>query len=224
MATLDVSPPYPWSQRPSPALALWSLNSTSGSPIGDAVTQRAIDSTRAGRRENEVAGDAMQTLYYMGGEMAHVITPFVASGEHMSPPHRICTDKIIRNRDLCFIDIGAMWNGYFADIGRTTMVGKPSKVQKQVYTAVYEGLMAGIDQMRPGGTNQDAADAVARDHRQRDRERRAAGADLRLDERDVRVGDVDHGVALGVRRLARRQDLRRAELTQPDRPHGTGSP
>jgi len=128
--------------------------------IGDAVTQRAIDSTRAGRRENEVAGDAMQTLYYMGGEMAHVITPFVASGEHMSPPHRICTDKIIRNRDLCFIDIGAMWNGYFADIGRTTVVGKPSKLQKQVYTAVYEGLLAGIDQMRPGRTNQDAADAV----------------------------------------------------------------
>jgi Xaa-Pro aminopeptidase len=128
--------------------------------IGDAVTQRAIDSTRAGRRENEVAGDAMQTLYYMGGEMAHVITPFVASGEHMSPPHRICTDKIIRNRDLCFIDIGAMWNGYFADIGRTTIVGRPSKLQKQVYTAVYEGLMAGIDQMRPGRTNQDAADAV----------------------------------------------------------------
>jgi Xaa-Pro dipeptidase len=128
--------------------------------IGDAVTQRAIDSTRAGRRENEVAGDAMQTLYYLGGEMAHVITPFVASGEHMSPPHRICTDKIIRNRDLCFIDIGAMWNGYFADIGRTTIVGRPSAMQKKVYTAVYEGLMAGVEQMRPGRTNQDVADAV----------------------------------------------------------------
>ena len=128
--------------------------------IGDAVTQRALDSTRAGRRENEVAGDAMQTLYYMGGEMAHVITPFVASGEHMSPPHRICTDKIIRNRDLCFIDIGAMWNGYFADIGRTTIVGKPSTIQKKVYRAVYEGLMAGVGQMRPGRTNQDVADAV----------------------------------------------------------------
>ena len=87
--------------------------------IGDSVTRRAIDATKEGRRENEIAGDAMQTLYYLGGEMAHVITPFVASGEHMSPPHRICTDKIVRNGDLCFIDIGAMWNGYFADIGRT---------------------------------------------------------------------------------------------------------
>jgi Xaa-Pro aminopeptidase len=128
--------------------------------IGDSVTQRALDETRAGRRELEVAGDAMQTLFYLGGEMAHVITPYVASGEHMSPPHRLATDKIIRNQDLCFIDIGAMWNGYFADIGRTTIVGKPSKVQQKIYTAVYQGLMAGIDKMRPGFTNQDCADAI----------------------------------------------------------------
>ncbi len=128
--------------------------------VGDSVTQRALDETRAGRREQDVAGDAMQTLYYMGGEMAHVITPFVASGEHMSPPHRICTDKIIRNGDLCFIDIGAMWNGYFSDIGRTTIVGRPSRQQQKIYTAVYEGLMAGVAEMRPGRTNQDVADAI----------------------------------------------------------------
>lgn len=128
--------------------------------IGDSVTQRALDETRAGRREMEVAADAMQTLFRMGGEMAHVITPFVASGEHMSPPHRLATDKVIRNQDLCFIDIGAMWNGYFADIGRTTIVGRPSKTQQKIYTAVYEGLMAGIEKMRPGLTNQDCADAI----------------------------------------------------------------
>ena len=128
--------------------------------IGDSVTQRALDETKAGRRELEVAGDAMQTLFYLGGEMAHVITPFVASGEHMSPPHRLATDKIIRNQDLCFIDIGAMWNGYFADIGRTTIVGKPHKRQQEIYTAVYEGLMAGIDKMRPGFTNKDCSDAI----------------------------------------------------------------
>ena len=128
--------------------------------IGDAVTQRALDETRAGRRELEVAGDAMQTLFHLGGEMAHVITPFVASGEHMSPPHRLATDKLMRNHDLCFIDIGAMWNGYFADIGRTTVIGRPSRRQQEIYTAVYEGLMAGIDRMRPGLTNADAAAAV----------------------------------------------------------------
>jgi Xaa-Pro aminopeptidase len=128
--------------------------------IGDAVTQRALDGARAGRRELEVAGDAMQTLFHLGGEMAHVVTPFVASGEHMSPPHRLATDKLMRNRDLCFIDIGAMWNGYFADIGRTTIVGRPSRRQQEIYTAVYEGLHAGIARMRPGATNRDVADAI----------------------------------------------------------------
>lgn len=128
--------------------------------IGDAVTQRAIDSSKAGRRELEIAGDAMQTLFHLGGEMAHVVTPFVATGEHMSPPHRLATDKLARNSDLCFIDIGAMWNGYFGDIGRTTIIGKASKQQKTIYTAVYEGLMAGVEKMRPGFTNIDAADAI----------------------------------------------------------------
>lgn len=128
--------------------------------IGDSVTKRALEETRAGRRECEVAGDAMQTLYYLGGEMAHVITPYVASGEHMSPPHRLCTDKIMRNGDLCFIDIGAMWNGYFADIGRTTIVGKPTRRQREIYTAVYEGLMAGVDKLRSGNTTKDVSDAV----------------------------------------------------------------
>ncbi len=128
--------------------------------IGEAVTRRALDAVREGRRECEVAGDAMQTLYYLGGEMAHVITPFVASGEHMSPPHRICSDKLIRNHDVAFIDIGAMWNGYFADIGRMTIVGKPSRRQKEVYTAVYQGLQAGIATMRPGKTNVDVSKAI----------------------------------------------------------------
>lgn len=153
--------------------------------IGDSVTQRALDETRAGRRELEVAGDAMQTLFYLGGEMAHVITPLVASGEHMSPPHRLATDKIIRNQDLCFIDIGAMWNGYFADIGRTTIVGKPSKRQQQIYTAVYEGLMAGIEKMRPGFTNADAADAII-----------AKIAEHSLDDRLFSLF-IGHGIGMG---------------------------
>jgi Xaa-Pro dipeptidase len=131
--------------------------------IADSVTQRAIDESRAGRRECEVAGDAMQTLYYLGGEQPHVTTPFVASGEHMAPPHRFATDKIIRHGDLVFIDIGAMWNGYFADIGRTTIVGRSSARQKEVYAAVFGALQAGIEVMRPGNTTDHVAAAVKRE-------------------------------------------------------------
>lgn len=128
--------------------------------IADAVTATAVATVAEGVRECEVAAEAMRTLFRLGGEYAHVMTPFVASGEHMAPPHRICSDKLIRAGDVVFIDIGANWNGYFGDVARTTICGTPSKRQQEIFTAVYEGLQAGIAEMRPGRTNHDAAQAI----------------------------------------------------------------
>jgi Xaa-Pro dipeptidase len=130
--------------------------------IADAVTASGIAAIAEGVRECEIAAEAMRTLFRLGGEYAHVMTPFVASGENMAPPHRICSDKLIRHGDVVFIDIGANWNGYFGDVARTAICGEASDDQKKIYTAVYEGLKAGIAEMRPGRTNKDAADALVR--------------------------------------------------------------
>lgn len=131
--------------------------------IADAVCATATAAVADGVRECEVAGEAMRTLFRLGGEYAHVMTPFVASGEHMAPPHRICSDKLIRTGDLVFIDIGAAWNGYFGDMARTVLCGeKASDDQKKIFTAVYDALKAGIAEMRPGRTNKDSADAFRR--------------------------------------------------------------
>ena len=128
--------------------------------IAEAVTATAAAHVREGVRECEVAGEALRTLYRLGGEYAHVTTPFVASGERMSPPTRLATDKLIRAGDLVFIDIGAMWNGYFGDIGRTVVCGTPSADQCRIYRTVWESLQAGIAAMRPGATNADVAAAI----------------------------------------------------------------
>jgi Xaa-Pro aminopeptidase len=130
------------------------------SAIGDAVTESAIAAVRPGVREYDVVAEAMHTLYRLGGEMAHLATPFVASGEHMSPPNRFASDKVIRHGDLVFIDIGAMWSGYYADVGRTVICGKPSDRQREVFTAVRHALHAATAAMRPGNTNDDVAAAV----------------------------------------------------------------
>jgi Xaa-Pro dipeptidase len=130
--------------------------------IADAVTASGVAAIAEGVRECEVAAEAMRTLFRLGGEYAHVMTPFVASGENMAPPHRICSDKIIRHGDVVFIDIGANWNGYFGDVARTAICGEASGDQKKIYTAVYEALKAGISEMRPGRTNKDAAEALVR--------------------------------------------------------------
>jgi Xaa-Pro aminopeptidase len=128
--------------------------------IAEGVTQAAFDAIAPGVRENEVAAEAMRALYHLGGEMAHVATPFVASGEHMSPPNRLATEKIIRDGDIVFIDIGAMWNGYFGDLGRTTICGRPSRRQQEIYTCVFEALRDATAAMKAGNTNDDVAAAV----------------------------------------------------------------
>ncbi len=124
--------------------------------IADAVTAAAVAASQEGARECDVAAAGMATLFRLGGEYAHVMTPFVASGEHMAPPHRITSDKLIRHGDLVFIDIGACWNGYFGDMARTVVCGTPSRRQQEVFTAVYAALHEGIAAMRPGNTNVDA--------------------------------------------------------------------
>ena len=126
--------------------------------IADSVTMTAIENSKPGVREYDVAAEAMKTLFTHGGEFGHLASPFVASGEHMAPPTRFPTDKIIRNGDIVFIDIGACWNGYFGDCGRATLAGgPPHPMQQKVYTTVYKALKAGIAKMQPGYTNEDSA-------------------------------------------------------------------
>lgn len=128
--------------------------------VAEAVTATALDCVRPGVRECEVAGEALRTLFRLGGEYPHVTSPFVASGERMAPPTRLATDKLIRTGDLVFVDIGAMVNGYFGDIGRTVVCGVPSADQRRIYRAVYEALQDGIAAMRPGATNVEVARAI----------------------------------------------------------------
>jgi Xaa-Pro aminopeptidase len=124
------------------------------------VTDAAIRAVRPGIREWDVVAEAMHTLFRLGGEMAHVATPFVASGEHMSPPNRFASDKIIREGDLVFIDIGAQFNGHYADVARTVICGTPSRRQREIFTAVYHSLLSATRAMKAGATNDDVAAAA----------------------------------------------------------------
>jgi Xaa-Pro aminopeptidase len=84
-----------------------------------------------------------------------------------------------------FIDIGANWNGYFGDVARTAVCGEASNEQRKIHTAVYDALKAGIETMRPGRTNKDAADAFVQ-----------AAAKYGLRDRFLSLF-IAHGVGIG---------------------------
>ena len=107
-----------------------------------------------------MVAEAMHTLYRLGGEEAHVTTPFVASGEHMAPPNRIAGDKMIRNGDLVFIDIGAQWARLLRGHGPDRDLRHAHRRQQEVYTAVYDALPPRRMRCAAGNTNRDVARAV----------------------------------------------------------------
>jgi Xaa-Pro dipeptidase len=52
--------------------------------------------------------------------------------------------------DLVKFDPNALWRGYFADTGRTAVVGEPSAKQLRCFNAVRAGFDAGVASLKPG--------------------------------------------------------------------------
>lgn len=58
------------------------------------------------------------------------------------------------------MDLGGCFNGYFSDVTRTIVVGKPNEDQTRIYRAVYDSIQAAKDTMKPGATNAEVNEAA----------------------------------------------------------------
>ena len=136
------------------------------SRIAEVGMQTAIDNIRTGARNCEILGDVMKVFYSLGMEVPQC-NLIVTSGEETAPLHRFASDKMIRQGDLVFMDLGGCFNGYFSDFTRTVIHGKPNDMQKRIYAAVYEEMMVVQELLKPGHTNvelNEAARGVIRKH------------------------------------------------------------
>lgn len=76
--------------------------------------------------------------------------------------HGIPSEKReLKEGDILSVDCGSIWEGYYGDGAYTYPVGKISDEAKQLLKVTEEGLMLGIDQMRPGNRLFDIGAAIA---------------------------------------------------------------
>lgn len=122
---------------------------------------RAVEFIKPGVRECEVLGVIMDTFYSYGMEVPQC-SLIVASGDNTAPIHRFASDRMIRRGDLVFMDLGGCFNGYFSDVTRTIVVGKPNEEQTRIYRACYDSILATKATMKPGVTNTEV-NTAARD-------------------------------------------------------------
>lgn len=125
--------------------------------IGFDAVARAV---APGRRECEILGEGARAMYALGMETMQCAS-IVASGENLWPLARLASDRMIRNGEIVFVDMGGCFNGMFAEATRTIACGKPNADQKRIYRAVYDVLQAIVGAMKPGVTSQQVWDAAA---------------------------------------------------------------
>ena len=109
---------------------------------------------RPGRTEREVAADVMKLAIEEGlsplgaeGSLSPII---VASGENGSYPHAELSDRKLRSGDMVVADIFFRYDGYCSDCTRTYAVGRVSQQMRDVYQAVLDAEVRGVELAKKG--------------------------------------------------------------------------
>jgi Xaa-Pro dipeptidase len=138
------------------------------SPAELALMQRANDITiaaykavlsdlREGMTERDLSaniGAAYRALGVQGAAMA-------SFGKYTAFPHGSIQPQKLREGDIVLIDDGCSVEGYQSDITRTTVYGKPTARQKQVWDLERKAQDAALAAAKPGATCE-SVDAAAR--------------------------------------------------------------
>jgi Xaa-Pro dipeptidase len=110
------------------------------SKLADEVMKEAISFIRPGMSEKQIV-DKIEESFISRGCLPDFA--LVASGPNSALPHYTGTDRIILEKDIVLMDIGAKFNGFSSDITRTVFVGEPSEKMKEVYELVYRANLEG---------------------------------------------------------------------------------
>jgi len=118
-----------------------------------------IDFIKPGVTEAAISFEIEKTIRERGGEGV----PFciVLSGSNSAMPHGNTSSRKVKQRDVVLMDVGAVYEGYNADITRTVFVREVTKKQKEVYDTVAKAQEAAIKTVRPN-VKAEQVDAIAR--------------------------------------------------------------
>ena len=112
---------------------------------------------RAGMTQGDLAGNIAAAFRQMGANGS----ASVSFGQFTAFPHGSIEPQRLKDGDVVQIDNGVSWNGYQADITRTTVFGKPTARQTDVWNLEKKAQAAAFAAARIGATCE-SVDAAAR--------------------------------------------------------------
>jgi len=116
--------------------------------ITDQVFSEILGFIKPGVKEQDIAAE-IEYRFKRYGSATPLYETIVASGKRASMPHGRASSKRIQKGDLVTLDMGAVYDGYTADLTRTVVVGKANKRQKKVYHIVLKAQKQAINKIKP---------------------------------------------------------------------------
>ena len=117
--------------------------------MSDAGISAAVDTVKVGMREYELAGEIEYAMRKAGSERPS-FDIIVSSGPRTAYPHSFVSNRVIGKGDFVMLDIGAVYRGYFSDITRTLVMGRPNSKQAEIYRTVLSAHNAALEEVREG--------------------------------------------------------------------------
>lgn len=143
--------------------------------IANAGMAAALATIKPGVTENDVAAEVLATVTREGSVYTS-LPPFITSGDRSWRAHSTWEGRRLEEGDPVYLEISGTVKRYSGAIMRTAIAGRASDRQKRISATIIEGLLAGIDKMRPGNTSGDVdracrsvfeRDGIAQDFRHR---------------------------------------------------------
>lgn len=116
--------------------------------ITDQVFSKILGFIKPGVKEKDIAAE-IEYRFKRYGSTTPLYETIVASGKRSALPHGVASSKKIEKGDLVTLDMGAVYDGYTADLTRTVVLGKANKRQKRVYNIVLKAQKQATSRIKP---------------------------------------------------------------------------
>lgn len=126
--------------------------------LTDAAFAHLCGLLRPGMSEHILALEAEFFMRRQGAERI-AFPPIIAAGPRGALPHASPSERPLHRGDLVVVDMGAVVDGYCADLTRTVAVGEASEQAREIYRICHQAQAAGLEALAPGrpGAQVDAA-------------------------------------------------------------------
>lgn len=117
--------------------------------INTEAIQKGFDSLYEGMTEMDMYGVIMSEYFRLGAERALPIG-LRAGRDRYSQSNCPPSYRPIQKGDIVLVDGGPVYQGYYSDIIREGVIGRPTKRQQEIFDVAREACYKGIEAIKPG--------------------------------------------------------------------------